>query len=347
MKKTVHLIIILCLCISTVKVYAQPEVTAAGVTPTVGVSLTYIKNKGEYSAGAAGANQIWDLSDSSFVNISTMNFLAPASTDCGIYFPNSTISAKVVPSFYPYLTTFYTYTPNAFQIDGDCHMDGVGLNYRRCHYVNPLEYMHFPMNVNTNYTDSFRCNCIQGGTAYHIIGEASIIVDGYGILITPEATYNDVLRMHWVEIGTFVLGSGTQQTPIKNDYYWWIKDGFIGPIAIVAEKIFGTDTTKSGSYLTTSVGLAPIEPTINEVILYPVPANNELNVQLDLFKNQKGNVKVYNYLGQTVSQLQSLSLNVGNNSIKLDVNAFSNGVYHLQLMLDDGTIETRKFMISH
>ena len=49
MKKTVHLIIILCLCFSTVKVYAQPEVTAAGVTPTVGVSLTYINSENKCS----------------------------------------------------------------------------------------------------------------------------------------------------------------------------------------------------------------------------------------------------------------------------------------------------------
>jgi hypothetical protein len=76
----------------------------------------------------------------------------------------------------------------------------------------------------------------------------------------------------------------------------------------------------------------------NDVILYPNPASNYLNV---IFNPDAGikNIAIYNLIGRVVSVFR-----VSGNSAKLDIDNTPSGIYFVRLMTDQGEIiATRKF----
>lgn len=338
MKKAIYFCILLCLGIATVKVYSQPVVTAAGVTPPYGASITFVTNNGEYSAGNPGPNQTWDLSAMGYTNAGTFNFVPPTYTECSQYFQNPTIALGTNPS------TYYTYTPNVLQFDGDCNHTEPNV-YARCEYSDPLDQMRFPMNINTNYTDSMKCACESNTGIRYVRGEATINVDGYGTLHTPEGIYDNVLRVHRTE--DIEGGNPIQPTHTHNDIYWWIKDGFYRPIATlnvqVVNNIF---TTKSGSYLSTNVALNNKLLEVNTLNLFPVPAKNELNIQLNFNSYEEARLSLFDYLGKQVTEPKKINLKSGNNNYTIDISHLNSGLYHLQIIPDNGIVQTKNFIIS-
>ncbi len=249
MKKAILLYTIICFCFSITKVFAQPQVTAAGVTPSAGMSLTYVKNDGNYSPGSAGANQTWDLSMMGYTSTSVENFVATNTTDCFVHFPNATIASGINPSMY------YTYSDSVYQFNGSCNFSTMSINSSRCIYNNPIDYMRFPMSFNTNYADSFSCGCISGGMIFHVIGEATVTVDGYGTLLTPQGVFTNVLRLHLIKESLGATPPAIPSVPYYYESFSWIKDGFFGPIATLGLNINANDTTRFGSYMSSNVGL--------------------------------------------------------------------------------------------
>lgn len=128
---------------------------------------------------------------------------------------------------------------------------------------------------------------------------------------------------------------------------------FIGGVYLPEQEIWAqwNSTSKDGWFnraLLGSVGLAGIKlksakatTAINKdifnsnITLYPVPANNILNIQSDV--NIKY-VEIYNILGANV-----LSTQLNNNSI--DVSSLLKGIYTIKLTNEKGSVLSRKIMI--
>jgi len=79
-----------------------------------------------------------------------------------------------------------------------------------------------------------------------------------------------------------------------------------------------------------------------EIILYPNPATNELNIQSNVVLPHKTKVEIYNALGQLV---KTILLDEESSSVKLSTSGLFSGIYFLQINNGEQK-ETQSFSIS-
>jgi hypothetical protein len=92
--------------------------------------------------------------------------------------------------------------------------------------------------------------------------------------------------------------------------------------------------------ISTSLGVADNDSRA-KLVIYPVPTNNELVMELDGIEDYK--VAVYNTIGQTMSAKPTV---VSSNKMTLNTESLSNGVYFVSLSNGDRK-ETKRIIVSH
>ncbi|HLP54233.1 MAG TPA: T9SS type A sorting domain-containing protein [Fluviicola sp.] len=238
---------------AALNVVAQPTLTAAGITPTAGESfITY--NCPYMNPGTDGAGVTFDLSglvklDTTFVNY--------AGGD--VTYPGSNLSV----GYTTYEQTDYTYmnaSASGVSYVGMFLSDVVSIQYQ-----DEMELHTFPLTYNYTNTDQFHATFPE----WERSGVIGTTATAYGTLITPEGTFTDVLRVHYVQ--NYTDSSSFAEIDFVSDVYLWYKEGFHHPLASV-----GYYTTAQGgisqyaTYLETgSLGLT--EEDKSSLTIYPNP----------------------------------------------------------------------------
>jgi hypothetical protein len=75
--------------------------------------------------------------------------------------------------------------------------------------------------------------------------------------------------------------------------------------------------------------------------IFPVPANNELNIELDNIEDYQ--VALYNSIGQTI-KLPTATKEI--NKLTLNTNTLSDGLYFIDFT-KNGVRDTRKIIVKH
>lgn len=83
----------------------------------------------------------------------------------------------------------------------------------------------------------------------------------------------------------------------------------------------------------------------NGVLIYPNPAQNNLNVNLNLSKNSDVDIIIKDVTGKTVLNKTSKLLK-GENKIQLETTQLSSGLYFVQVNSDGNFVSTKKIVIS-
>lgn len=83
---------------------------------------------------------------------------------------------------------------------------------------------------------------------------------------------------------------------------------------------------------------------INNIEVWPNPANINVNVKISSFEYNKAEVKLYSLLG---SEVLTKIVNSKTDAIDLDVSDVENGVYLLKVITDGQEIHTQKLTIAH
>ena len=65
--------------------------------------------------------------------------------------------------------------------------------------------------------------------------------------------------------------------------------------------------------------------------IYPNPANPVINIDFDISINQELQLSIYSITGGLVQEIKNPTLNLGNNSIQIDLDEYSSGIYFLKL----------------
>lgn len=83
----------------------------------------------------------------------------------------------------------------------------------------------------------------------------------------------------------------------------------------------------------------------DDLVLYPNPARDEINIQLPNSDFQKGAVHIFNVFGQQVSTISFDQFN--QDILSLDLNGFENGIYVMTIQLDSLAKFSQRFIIEH
>jgi hypothetical protein len=183
---------------------AQPTLTGAqmgGVGTTV---TTQAADTTGVTPGPGGAGVTWDFSglvdDGSSA---TSTVLSPGSTPYAANFPTANYASQGVSGNYGYFLVNQT----------TVEMHGMQGPATYLIYSNPERLMKFPFSFSDVSADVFFATGLTSDT-YDRFGTNTLAADGYGTLILPTGTYNNVLRVHLVQ----TYRDSFNSNPITIDY---------------------------------------------------------------------------------------------------------------------------------
>jgi hypothetical protein len=235
------------------------------------------------------------------------------------------------------VSSFYVSSDDAFSVVG-------AAGQQDTRYTLPIEIVRFPMQFNETNLGTFAGTVT--GTLSPISfrnGDTESTYDGFGTLVLPDATYNDVYRVKVViDIEEFPLPRTLRSTR----YYWFVK-GSPMPIlrlTINEENLLGLyiPTGSSFKYVVSDFvnqqPLSTADVTAEEEFrLYPNPASESVRIQTS------GNpeyVRIFSIQGKEV-----LLESVTSKDFTLNISQLPPGVYTI-LLNANGNEYFKKLIVS-
>lgn len=306
---------------------AQPIINSPELNPIIAEEAFTDYFANYTNQGASGENIIWD-----FQNITESTGLTfYIFEDPSPLFPQTNITFS-----FGYNEEYIEMVNNGWYLNGQLNNGEVLVNYS-----NTLKTLAYPLEYNTNYQDDFYASGINSvGQPFYSFGSLMSEVDAWGKLITPQATFENVLRVHYII--NYKDSSNSTSTNMLTDRYVWYQANTHHELFSVNKKyINGNLQTSYIKYLATSS--LNIKKNENEITsVYPNPANEKLIVDLN---NDMSNIELalFDLHGRKIETPIEYE---GNKIILLTANLHS-GVYLLQTYNAFGNPATKKIIIKH
>ena len=110
-------------------------------------------------------------------------------------------------------------------------------------------------------------------------------------------------------------------------------------ICLTVENIAGTDQLCQTIEIVSGVNVGLTDLAVmHSLDLYPNPTSGQLNLSFNLKENQSLNISIYELLGQEVKEVADRDFNQGKNTLNIDTEQFSNGLYFLQVTSNSNKI---------
>lgn len=326
MKKTLLNLLLVGFVGVSFKTLAQP-VLDASCNPIIGYTSNIAINSG-FPEGPFGSNQLWNFSNIDDSATVSTQYVSVGSTPYATSFSSSNIVA-----FDGFRYNYYTATNDALTLNGSADT----ISYP---FSNGEDILRFPFTLGDTYSNSW-----LSPTGPIVI---NIIADGFGTLITPNGTYLNTLRVKHTK--TFQVPDpfgGTFDGSVVT--YSWFKNGIKESLASTSKTIVlwnGTvySSSSGGTYALGAVGTEE-NSLIGNLELFPNPAQETINLTMDDENISKAKVKIINQLGQEVSPIENVNYLAGN-AMQFDVAHLKNGIYTLQLILEDNSVINKRFTVS-
>lgn len=285
-------LLVLAAALASFGLAAQPVLQQANLA-TPGLSATI--NVGPYvSPGPAGANQTWNFASITTSAVGTYSIVNCSSTACSSGFPAANWCYLAGPEY-----TYMQSSASQLEILGSSiPTNCVGGEI----FSNTKAVLIFPFNYQASTSDGWVSN--QDADTY------SATYDGYGTLITPFGTYNNVVRLS--------VADGTSLSTI------WLTSNPIYQLMTIDQggnTIIMSNTTFSIHELTSRARLS----------LQPNPCGATLHVKLLDQTETKTTIEVVDMLGQKV-----MSDWTDSGEKTLHTEALPAGVYFVRTHNSDG-----------
>lgn len=325
------------LFIFTSKIQAQAPILDSTVCITTGdlAQINVLNNALSIAPGNAGPAQTYDYSvlpsfNSSYQILGVDNLTSPF----GTIYPtaNATLSWSSfgTPNYHFLLSdTSYIYL-------------GGGGSFGDYQYLDTYKQLKFPFTYNDAFTDTFIAVSNTGG---YRAGSASVSGDGYGTLLVPGQTFNDVLRVKRVSDYYDTLNNNPRHS--VETYYEYYKPGI--PHYILLHGFYtittGSSNPVSGSQLFFNSSALVTASKSNKSLgsSYFISQADEQS-----FLHTQSNVAfttmlhIYNIQGQLIIQ-EPLTVSKEMSSKTLPTTALADGMYLVQFKNADGILMSLKW----
>ncbi len=327
--------LIVLLMLSNMIAIAQPTITYSGIGPSVGESTVFRTDTSSiFNPGSAGINQTWDLTylQPNLYGLST--YVNPSTTAAYLSFPSANIATTSTQG-----DGYMNITANAMQYYGVA-FSGIIMSYD-----DPEDLIHFPFSYNNTYTDTWSTVFTNGGYTFYRSGTTTVTADGYGTLITPTGTYQNVLRVHSVQVyqdSTFLAGPFILN--YSSDQYSWYANGIHPQIANLFYSSSATISQTGGSYLESFTGISEPKQTISSLNVSPNPSVDNIQIDFTLSENMNVDVVVFNLLGEKMMSVpcdNSIS-----QSVSVRINDLADGIYFAKIVSDENVFASKMFVVA-
>jgi hypothetical protein len=325
------------LFIFTIKIQAQAPILDSTVCITTGdlAQINVLNNALSIPPGNAGPAQTYDYSvlpsfNSNYQILGVDNLTSPF----GTIYPtaNATLSWSSfgTPNYHFLLSdTSYIYL-------------GGGGSFGDYQYLDTYKQLKFPFTYNDAFTDTFIAVSNTGG---YRAGSASVSGDGYGTLLVPGQTFNDVLRVKRVSDYYDTLNNNPRHS--VETYYEYYKPGI--PHYILLHGFYtittGSSNPVSGSQLffNSSALVTNVKANSNAIANYFITQNGpQWFLQTQDNADFTTPLHIYNLQGQLVVQDQ-LIVSKEISSKTLPTEQLANGMYLVQFKNATGNLVSLKW----
>jgi hypothetical protein len=93
-----------------------------------------------------------------------------------------------------------------------------------------------------------------------------------------------------------------------------------------------------------NVGINTVTPQGETMTLYPNPANDQLNIEMNVLSDKEVSIVAYDVTGKLMIS-ENRALTSGTNTMTFDVSNWDNGIYFVRI-INDGKVNTMKVMIN-
>jgi len=317
---------------------AQPILQSSDMASS-GDSFAY-EQAGYMALPNAGPNQTWNFSTAVPTNELTLNWVSPDETEGGSNFPNATVAVSPV--------TFFQL--DQYWIISATQMDDIGsyIPFILTTCSNPITILKFPLDYGDSWTDTFTCLRDDSGLIFsNITGNLTATADGYGTLITPYGTINNVIRVAMTNTSTIVGGGTTTISTITSQYYW--KPGVGSYVAYnftQQQTVNGIATTpfQRLRYLGEgSIGMKELMGNSIGIDIAPNPADDRT---LITFTTQgHSTLEVFNTQGQAVQAIQLGQKPPGIHQEYLDTSSLQAGLYTVVIRSANGDEGLKRLVV--
>ena len=287
--------------------YSQPILINTDFT-TFSVN-TYTASAIGLSPGNSGINQIWDFSNVPYENTISYSLQTVESSNTPFVssFPLTNYVQKVT-------ITIDNFNYEAFSLS---KISSSGIELLASTTATAIEedftpntlFIPLPFSYNSSYSDTFQ------STTDATLTTRVNFYDGYGTLITPFGTFNNVIRI--------------KQTDDGDDIYNWIAVNPYRPL------MFGQFTPNGSITFCQNTNLSTNAVTYNKkLFIFPNPVKAILNIEFTNFSIDK--IVVNDALGKIVLQKSR-------NTNQINVESLASGIYTIQIF-SENHIYHKKFI---
>lgn len=297
--------------------------------------------------GPGGENQTWNFSNAVILSeLSTEIYLVPSSTPYYSQFPNSnaaSINSNAPPVYHYYMN-----------VDSGSYVLGYVQSPAVLEYYDPLPRMLYPISYSTQLSKTYYGVSTWGNTTRHFSGTRSFTGDGYGTIILPIGTFNNVVRIEIVDevydttfSGGIVIGTSHEIVT----YHQWYRPGYKFPVFSIVEVVPSQNQPwKVAVIVQDNVPIGIIQlsaeiPVRHQLLQnYPNPFNSHTKIRFDISKKALVKIIVYDVKGSKIDVLLNDTLDAGTYAIDWDAGSFASGIYYYRLVTED-YFSTRKMVI--
>jgi len=312
--------------------------------------------------GPSGAGVTWDFSGvTADPNVTTFQTVDAASTPFAGSFPTANIAFLSSLGLSPFIQ-YELINDNIWEEYGFIAPMSNTLTY-----TNPRTFLEFPVMYNSQWQDDFSYSSVASLSQLETLGEGMVntTADGYGMLMLPQTTFNDVLRVKIIGevVDTTDLGGGIGEQNFYNDTtFVWFSPSYRGSLCshtrgrrVQVVSVLYPDTIITEQQITTfkSFSIDPIAMGTSSVRSQSSTGNYAMKISPNPFmesvtltfisdKTQQMLLEVRDLNG-TLFMRQSVDTQPGENTVVLTMPELPAGAYTALLQSVDG-IDVQKLI---
>jgi hypothetical protein len=283
--------------------------------------------------------QTWDMSGLTESEEQSFTYILPSAGIEPDSFPNATLCGVSWQDDY----SNYSVSPTALSVEGYA----VTINPNDTSiivYDDPEQIIQLPYTYNDSFLDNFSgVSYIPGFGAFPFDGYLDFEADGYGTLILPTGTYNNVVRYHFYREQTNYFGGFPAGTTTK-DQWAWVSPDYRFWLLLMEEVFDGISTTpliwydKNPYEASTAIG----SNNSNTISVYPNPFRAGQQINIMWGKNEPAQVSLIRMDGRVVEK-KHIDMAYGPNPI--DFTTANPGLYVIKIETN-GSFITQKISVT-
>jgi hypothetical protein len=172
----------------------------------------------------------------------------------------------------------------------------------------------------------------NGETEFHWVMK-KMVPDANGTLLNGFTSGTTVTKtQNWKFKGVYRLPSNAK-SPIDNSKEHSVEE-FTDLVAVVWVQDMNTKKVIQSAFSSVTIGMDEVERASLITAVYPNPANNQVNINLNMEQSENVEVSIFNTLGQIVVSENYGSLN-GVNTLNIKLDNLTSGIYFVKIAVGD------------